>query len=161
MAHERFQLAEFMRHHRLPEAFASIARNFYAPLADWVEKQLVARGRSGYVLGINGAQGTGKSTLSNFLAQRLGALHHRRVVELSIDDIYLTRRERERLARDVHPLLVTRGVPGTHDVALGIETIKQLRDLDEGQTLAVPRFDKAQDDQSPRASWPLAKARSI
>ena len=40
---------------------------------------------------------------------------------LSLDDLYLPKAERLRLARDVHPLLATRGVPGTHDVALGVE----------------------------------------
>lgn len=154
MVDQRFELETFIQQHRLPAAFESTARDYFAPLGDWLEAQLQAYGRPGFILGINGAQGTGKSTLSSFLAAWLRAMHGRCVAELSIDDIYLTRAEREQLARDVHPLLLTRGVPGSHDVALGTRTLTSLRSLVAGETLAVPRFDKAQDDRCPRESWP-------
>ncbi len=72
---------------------------------------------------------------------------------LSIDDIYLTREERESLSQRVHPLLRTRGVPGTHDVALGISVIEQLRSLQHGETVDVPRFDKSRDDRYPSSDW--------
>jgi len=36
---------------------------------------------------------------------------------LSLDDFYLGHAARLQLARDIHPLLATRGVPGTHDIA--------------------------------------------
>src|SRR4051794_14728731 len=67
------------------------------------------------LLGLCGAQGSGKSTLAARLAARLGARGQRAAI-LSLDDLYLPRAERARLARDVHPLLATRGVPLTHDV---------------------------------------------
>ncbi len=35
---------------------------------------------------------------------------------LSIDDYYLSKIERLRISQKVHPLLITRGVPGTHDI---------------------------------------------
>ena len=38
-----------------------------------------------------------------------------------------------------------------HDVALGIRTIRALR---QGKPLALPRFDKANDDRLPVAQWP-------
>jgi D-glycerate 3-kinase len=74
---------------------------------------------------------------------------------LSIDDLYLTRAEREALARDVHPLLRTRGVPGTHDVRLGLDVIAA---LERGEAAALPRFDKARDDRMPRTAWDHAPA---
>jgi hypothetical protein len=46
---------------------------------------------------------------------------------LSLDDLYRTRAERQAMARQVHPLFATRGVPGTHDVDLGLATIAALR----------------------------------
>ena len=105
-------------------------------------------------LGICGAQGSGKSTLVAALARRLegGGL---RVAALSLDDLYLTRAERQRLASGVHPLFATRGVPGTHDVALGLATIAALT---RGEAAALPRFDKDRDDRALEAEWPCAPA---
>src|SRR6185437_8649015 len=74
------------------------------------------------VLGLCGAQGSGKSILARSLADRF-ASRGRRVAVLSLDDLYLTKAERSRLAQEVHPLLGTRGVPGTHDVALGLQIL--------------------------------------
>ena len=88
-------------------AFAETATDWYVPLADWVERRLLERDAPGFVLGINGSQGSGKSTLSNFLAEYLASEHERKVVELSIDDLYLPRAEREALAARVHPLLTS------------------------------------------------------
>jgi D-glycerate 3-kinase len=102
------------------------------------------------VVGICGAQGSGKSTLAARLAQRLD-----RAAMLSLDDLYLTRAERERLARDVHPLLRTRGAPGTHDIELGLSVMAS---LDRGAAVHLPRFDKATDDRRPESSWPTAPA---
>jgi D-glycerate 3-kinase len=106
------------------------------------------------VIGICGAQGSGKSTLVAHLAARLEDSGVRTAV-LSLDDLYKTRAERRLLAAEVHPLLATRGVPGTHDVALGIETIAA---LERGEAAPLPRFDKAVDDRAPKPEWPLAPA---
>jgi D-glycerate 3-kinase len=76
-------------------------------------------------------------------------------VSLSLDDIYLTRAEREELARTVHPLLRTRGVPGTHDVALGLQVIAA---LERGEAALLPRFDKGTDDRAPQSAWDRAPA---
>lgn len=105
--------------------------------------------RSPVVFGICGAQGSGKSTLAGQLARELRD-KGMAVAALSLDDLYLTRAEREALARDVHPLLRTRGVPGTHDVALGLSL---LRDIDVGKPVLLPRFDKLADDRLPRDRW--------
>jgi D-glycerate 3-kinase len=104
------------------------------------------------VVGICGAQGSGKSTLVAHLASQLEAAG-RRVATLSLDDLYRTRAERAKLAEQVHPLFATRGVPGTHDVTLGLATIAA---LERGEAAALPRFDKARDDRMPEADWPRA-----
>jgi D-glycerate 3-kinase len=106
------------------------------------------------VVGLCGAQGSGKSTL----AAGLAALFEREGVPaaiLSIDDLYRTKAEREALARIVHPLLRTRGVPGTHDVALGLSVIETLA---AGRPCPLPRFDKATDDRAPSPRWDVAPA---
>jgi D-glycerate 3-kinase len=112
------------------------------------------RRRKPVVLGICGAQGSGKSTLASAI-ERQAAERAIRAATLSLDDLYLTRGERERLARDVHPLLRTRGVPGTHDVALGLDILEA---LDRGDPALLPRFDKASDDRFPIQRWGHAPA---
>lgn len=106
------------------------------------------------VAGICGAQGSGKTTLAEALQRRFSESGTPTAV-LSLDDLYRTKAEREGLAASVHPLLRTRGVPGTHDVALGLATIAA---LERGEAIALPRFDKAADDRAPRGEWPLAPA---
>lgn len=108
-------------------------------------------GKRCLVVGLCGAQGSGKSTAAAGVAERLGSAGVRTAV-LSLDDLYLTRGERSRLAREVHPLLQTRGVPGTHEVRRGIELIDGLV---AGAPQRLPRFDKAQDTTSSEDDWPL------
>jgi D-glycerate 3-kinase len=103
-----------------------------------------------FLAGLCGAQGIGKSTLARQLVERLECLGLS-VLLLGLDDLYLTRAERLALAVQIHPLLVTRGVPGTHDVALGCAILAA---AGQSGTLALPRFDKAQDDRVPFENWP-------
>jgi len=147
------QISEFMARHRLPDPFRDLIARHYSPLASW----LIATHRSGEVLfvGINGAQGTGKSTLADYLRLALESGAGWRVAVLSIDDFYLTKVERQRLAEKIHPLLATRGVPGTHDMPMLASTIEQLRTLAATESLAIPRFDKAIDDRADIDSWPI------
>ncbi|MBL6749586.1 MAG: kinase [Nevskia sp.] len=106
------------------------------------------------VVGINGAQGTGKTTLAGRLREALAGRYGLCAVVLSLDDLYLPRAERERLAAQVHPLLRTRGVPGTHDVALAGTILRQLRGLDAaGGPVRIPKFVKAADDRAPASGW--------
>ena len=105
------------------------------------------------LVGLCGSQASGKSTTAGRLAERLGGSEARTVV-LSIDDFYLTSRERQALARAIHPLLATRGVPGTHDLALMEEVIHALLHARPESVTALPRFDKASDDRVARNAWP-------
>ena len=100
------------------------------------------------ILGLCGSQGSGKSTLARALADRIDD-----TVVLSLDDLYLTLADREALAMSVHPLLRTRGVPGTHDLALGNAVLDAIAG---GRNMALPRFDKSSDDRAPLADWPVA-----
>lgn len=102
------------------------------------------------LVGVCGPQGSGKSTLCDALRTDLAEQGCPAAV-LSIDDVYLTRAERLDLARKVHPLLATRGPPGTHDLGLLTQV---LDDLTAERSLALPRFDKAADDRAPARDWP-------
>lgn len=121
---------------------------------DLVERELDARSGGLAVLGICGAQGSGKTTVAKAVLQRCGERGYP-AAALSLDDLYLPKAERERLAREIHPLLRTRGVPGTHDLALGLEVLSA---LGRGEAVPLPRFDKASDDRMPESGWPAAPA---
>ncbi|MDX1516711.1 MAG: kinase [Woeseiaceae bacterium] len=146
------ELDAFVARHALPPAFRDTAAAHYLPLVD----RIVGDRQAGkpLLLGINGAQGTGKSTLADFVADVAGKLHGWQSAVLSIDDFYLTRAERKALARDVHPLFATRGVPGTHDVAMLQRSLDELLELADGRRAALPRFDKSIDDRAPADTWP-------
>ncbi len=106
------------------------------------------------MLGIQGCQGSGKSTLASFLQILLEEEYQLPTAVLSLDDFYLTLAARKQLADSIHPLLLTRGVPGTHDLPLALKTFKDISQLKKGQTLRLPRFDKAQDDRAKENTWP-------
>lgn len=150
----RAVLDEFLAAHRLPKAFLATVERYYLPLARRLPG--LTRRRGALLLGIGGAQGTGKSTLADFLDRATSALFGWRNAVLSIDDFYLTRAERVDLAARVHPLLRTRGVPGTHDTGMLSVVLDRLGDLGSGERLALPRFDKAQDERAAAADWPVA-----
>lgn len=148
---------QFIAQERLPDDYAQSIQDYYVPLAD---KIAVKRGLSNtpIVVGINGAQGTGKSTLS-LLLKHLLAEQGLITVVISIDDLYLTRAEREQLAKSVHPLLQTRGVPGTHDLAMGLGLVAALQQASDASNTAIPRFDKANDDRHDPAQWSYHKGK--
>ena len=101
------------------------------------------------VVGICGSQGSGKTTLTGVLASELAGRGYR-VASLSLDDLYLTRASRVALAATVHPLLATRGVPGTHDVDLGLGLFDSLGEPGHAR---LPCFDKACDDRCSEERW--------
>jgi D-glycerate 3-kinase len=101
------------------------------------------------IVAISGGQGAGKSTFAAVICQAHECLG-KHALSVSLDDFYLTKTERQQLALDVHPLLATRGVPGTHDVDLALSTLKALR---KGERTSIPVFDKGLDDRLPPAQW--------
>ncbi len=129
----------------------------YLPLAAWIVRH---KTESPMIVGINGAQGTGKSTLTALLTTMIDTGFELKVTGFSIDDIYLTRAEREHLATVIHPLMRTRGVPGTHDVALGLKTLQALKNAHPGDITPIPAFDKAVDDRKPVSQWPVWRGRA-
>jgi len=111
------------------------------------------------LIGINGAQGSGKSTMAHAVADLLEREHGLTCAILSLDDFYLTRAARAELATRVHPLCATRGVPGTHDVPLLRQTLAALGTACLGSKTPVPRFDKLADDREPRERWRMIHGR--
>lgn len=146
------QLSEFIQRHQLPEAFVATANSFYLEVLEAVAFR-VGGDKKPILLGINGAQGTGKSTLADLVALA-GAYHYNwQTIVLSLDDFYLTHQERQFLASTEHPLFATRGVPGTHDIGLLKVTLERLKSLTKANVTHVPRFDKSTDDRVPDNQW--------
>jgi D-glycerate 3-kinase len=128
----------------LPPSYADVVERVHRPLTDDIA---VAAQDGPLVAGLCGAQGSGKSTAVKFvkwLLEERGA----RVAVVSLDDLYLTRGKRAVMAALIHPLFATRGVPGTHDVTLGLSTLDRLRTGSPTGQVVLPRFDKSQDTRA-------------
>ncbi|ALO45385.1 hypothetical protein [Pseudohongiella spirulinae] len=147
------RIERFRHQEALPEYWAQDALRWFLPLSNDIADRCAT---SHFLcIGINGAQGTGKSTLAKLLVMLLKEQHQINAVAMSLDDFYYSHQERQHLARTVHPLLATRGVPGTHDVDLALDTVQRLR---AGESVRLPRFDKATDDCVPRSDWQYSPA---
>ena len=140
-------IADFMRREQLGSGFADTVERVYRPLANRIGA--LAANQPGLVVGLCGSQGSGKSTGAALLQILLDEARFETAV-LSIDDLYLPKEERKKLAEEVDPLLATRGPPGTHDVALGERLLSA---LPGPQVTAIPRFDKARDTRADPSQW--------
>ena len=95
---------------------------------------------------IAGSQGIGKSTLLKILTKNLNIFYNIKVLALSLDDYYLTKKERMVLSKKTHSLLLTRGVPGTHDIKLLMQNIVSFKRSQ--YPIKIPVFKKLSDDRS-------------
>jgi D-glycerate 3-kinase len=143
-------LDDFIARERLPEDFVGLVETLHAPLVELILGRRAAA-KAPLVVGLCGPQGSGKTTGARVLDLLLAERGVRSAV-LALDDLYLPRQARERLARTVHPLLATRGPPGTHDPELGARLIGQLA---ARTATPLPSFDKAADDRTPPSDWPV------
>ena len=131
----------------LPESFTDVVQNFYSPLSEFI---LEKKQNKPILVSINGAQGTGKSTLTSFVKLILESEFNSHVAAISLDDFYKTRIERNQLAQEIHPLLKTRGVPGTHDLSMMENVVSAMLNK---QSCTVPVFNKAIDDRLDQKDW--------
>lgn len=146
--------AELIRAEGLPDNFQAVVSRYFVPLAGEIARRQKQLDRP-MLVGVNGAQGTGKSTLALFLQHMLTSELSCPSARFSLDDLYRTHIERDWLGRKIHPLLATRGVPGTHDLVLGQQTIDQLMSAGPTTETRIPAFDKAIDDRLPHPRWPI------
>jgi len=143
------ELARLFRDESLDSAIFERLQSIYIPLAHWIAGRHTGRT---LIIGINGAPGAGKTTLVRLLTLILESGLSKRVLNFSIDDLYYSHEERQSLARQVHPLMATRGLPGTHDVSTGIRLLEQCRSGSKVRT-NIPVFDKATDNPKPKEQW--------
>lgn len=138
----------------LPDDFMQTVERWYLPVAEQIRHLKIKNGKP-LLVSFNGAQGSGKSTITAFLRLILTHQFQLYTVEMSIDDFYLTHQRRQQLAAEIHPLLETRGVPGTHDIRLAVETLDCLLQCSADTPCAIPQFDKAIDDRKADSKWPI------
>ncbi len=141
----------------MPTSDASTPPEALAPALLALFEDRLRSARRPVLLGLSGLQGSGKSTLAGHLVRHARSCGWP-ARTLSLDDVYLGRRARARLAAQVHPLLRTRGVPGTHDLALLRETLAALAHASPAHPAWLPRFDKGRDARRPPSRWPRVTA---
>ncbi len=133
----------------------STRKEFYKKIENWITARLNSTAKKPQLIGINGSQGIGKSTLCAHLVKSF-ADRGIKAVSLSIDDFYYTRNEQIALAAKHadNPLLQERGYAGTHDIALGERV---LRSLKNGEPTSVPVYNKSahggKGDRAPEKEW--------
>lgn len=142
-------LSEFLAKHKLSKDFEGNALKRFIPLSQQIIEHQNGASEPFFV-GLNGCQGSGKSTLSDFLKSKIEKDSSLRVITLSLDDFYLSKSDRMALAVKIHPLFETRGVPGTHDTNL---LNKVLHALKASEGVSIPRFDKSTDNPVPSEQW--------
>jgi D-glycerate 3-kinase len=146
---EQALLKSFCASQGLPDHYISTAESYFLPLAEEINE--LSKQKPTLLVGINGCQGGGKSTLAALLEAALTEIYGKTVANLSIDDFYHTQSYRKELAAKIHPLFQTRGVPGTHDIELLQHTLSTLT-LNQ-KNIAIPRFNKASDDRHSQKNW--------
>ena len=125
-------------------------KSYLIPLSFWIAKR--ANKKKPLMIGLAGGQGSGKTTISSILTLILQKYFKLKVFKVSIDDFYKTRKDRKLLSKNKHPLLITRGVPGTHDIDLMLKFFKKVK-LKNFKSLKVPKFNKAIDDRFKKSLW--------
>ncbi|KAH8193665.1 hypothetical protein TruAng_012169 [Truncatella angustata] len=109
-----------------------------------------------FIIGLNGVQGVGKTTLVKALASTLREKEALQTLVVSIDDFYLKHEDQVALAES-HPdnvLVSCRGEPGTHDMLLADDFFSAIV---EGRPAKIPQYDKSafagQGDRGPESAW--------
>jgi len=131
-------------------------KSFLIPVSFWIVKKI--NKKKPLIIGLAGGQGSGKTTISSILTLILKKYFKLNVFKVSIDDFYKTRKDRKLLSKNKHPLLMTRGVPGTHDIDLMLKFFKKVKSK-SFKSLEVPRFNKAIDDRCKKSLWYKIKSR--
>ena len=129
-------------------------KSFLIPISFWIAQK--AEKKKPYIVGLSGGQGTGKTTISSIISIILSKYFKLNVFTISIDDFYKTRKARFVLSKKVHPSLMVRGVPGTHDINIMLDFFKRIKEK-KFKSIKLPRFNKAIDDRYNKKLWHTVK----
>ena len=126
-------------------------RKIYIPISFWIENQYKKKGETLF-LGFSGGQGSGKTTVTGILKIILKKFFKRKVHVSSIDDFYKTLEDRNKMSNEIHPLLKTRGVPGTHDINL-VKIFFNIIKKKKFKKIKLPKFAKEEDNRLKKKYW--------
>ena len=115
-------------------------KRIIVPIAKRLQK-MHSKGKT-IIVGIQGGQGTGKTTIVQVLEKQLKKKGFK-VQSFSIDDFYKSYAERKKLQEKypTNPFYhISRGLPGTHRVKFLLETLKKAK---AGKDFEIPIFDKS------------------
>ena len=125
-------------------------KSFLIPICFWIFKNKPKN--KTFIIGLAGGQGTGKTTISSLIRLILSTYFKLDVFKVSIDDFYKTRKERLKLSKSKHPLLLIRGVPGTHDIDRINKLFHNVKNK-KFKSMLIPKFDKSIDDRCNKKLW--------
>ena len=125
-------------------------KSYLIHLSFWIKKKL--KKKSPLIIGLSGGQGTGKTSITSIISLILKKYFKLKVFTISIDDFYKTRKDRKKLSITKHPLLITRGVPGTHDYRIIYKFFKKIKNK-KFSKLRLPKYDKSKDDRCHKKLW--------
>ena len=125
-------------------------KSFLIPVCFWINKKAIKK--RPFFFGLAGGQGAGKTTISSLIKIILIKYFNLKVFRISIDDFYKTRKERINLSKRIHPMLLTRGVPGTHNINMILSFFKKVKS-NKFKKISLPTFNKAVDDRFNKKFW--------
>ena len=131
-------------------------RSFLIPICFWISKK--ASKKKPLIIGLAGGQGIGKTTITSIITIILKKYFKLNVFKISIDDFYKTRKQRTLLSKNKHPLLMTRGVPGTHDINIMLNFFRKIK-VKKFKSLKLPKFNKAVDERYKQNLWYKIKSK--
>ena len=126
-------------------------KKIYIPISFWIENKYKKKGET-LILGFSGGQGSGKTTVTGILKIILKKFFKRRIHVSSIDNFYKTLEDRNKISNKIHPLLKTRGVPGTHDINL-VKNFFNIIRKKKFKKIKIPKFEKAMDNRLEKKYW--------
>jgi len=126
-------------------------KKIYIPISFWIENKYKKKGET-LILGFSGGQGSGKTTVTGILKIILKKFFKRRIHVSSIDNFYKTLEDRNKISNKIHPLLKTRGVPGTHDINL-VKNFFNIIRKKKFKKIKLPKFEKAMDNRLEKKYW--------
>jgi len=126
-------------------------KKIYIPMSFWIENKYIKKRRTLFI-GLSGGQGSGKTTIATILKIIMKKFFNRETHVSSIDDFYKTLGERNKMAKEIHPMFKTRGVPGTHDIHI-IKNFFNFIKKNNFKKIKLPKFDKSIDDRLKKKYW--------
>ena len=121
-----------------PETLKKDLQRYYLPFAQKLINLKKQNPNQGIIVGVSAVQGAGKTTQGGIMVSLLEHLGYASI-SLSIDDHYLTHKELNQL-RAKDPCFIRRGV--THDISLALQNLKDLKNMQDGQKVQIPIYDK-------------------